>query len=189
MLFRSMSRKRQFFAIVATVLVLSSALSHLLVRVLAIGTDAIDRGKIDNSPGEPVLMIGSSLTFFGVSFRQIAKVMERPLVTCGVGGCSPCELETFAREVPEATRLISGVSLFDLIENNFSDSRVGHAAASTIWSPRRLAKQSLASQPSHWMVPRKITGTMFSRHFATRLVAQWKITSPRGTPHVQSRPG
>ena len=127
--------------LVAAMLVLSSALSHLLVRVLAIGTDAIDRGKIDNSPGEPVLMIGSSLTFFGVSFRQIAKVMERPLVTCGVGGCSPCELETFAREVPEATRLISGVSLFDLTENNLSDSRAGHAAASTIWSPRRLAKQ------------------------------------------------
>ena len=44
-------------------------------------------------------------------------------MTRGVGGCSPCELEPLIPEVPEATRLIIGVSMFDLNESNLSDSR------------------------------------------------------------------
>ena len=119
-----MSRGRQLLLVLAAVLVLSSALSHALVRLLEIRTDGIDRGRINpDAPGPPVLVMGSSLTFFGVSFRQVAQAMERPLVTRGVGGCSPCELETLAREVPDAKRLIIGVSIFDLNESNFSDSR------------------------------------------------------------------
>lgn len=119
-----MSRGRQFIIVLATVLVLSSGLSHALVRLLDIRTDGIDRGKINpDAPGPPVLVTGSSLTFFGVSFREVAKTMQRPLVTRGVGGCSPCELEPLIPEVPEATRLIIGVSMFDLNESNLSDSR------------------------------------------------------------------
>ena len=154
----ALSRKQQFFAIVATVLVLASALNHLLVRVLAIRTDAIDRGKIAAASGDPVLVMGSSLTFFGVSFHQIARAMQRPVVTRSVGGCSPCELEWLAREVPEATRLIIGVSLFDLNENNLSDSRpvlvpfgqtFGDLRAShTDWT---AAKRVLWSYPLPWI--------------------------------------
>ena len=119
-----MSRGRQLLIVLAAVLVLGSALSHAVVRVLGIRTDAMDRGRINSdAPGPPVLVTGSSLTFFGVSFREVAKSMERPLVTRGVGGASPCELEPLVREVPEATRLIIGVSIFDLNENNLSDSR------------------------------------------------------------------
>ena len=153
-----LSRKQQFFAIIATVLVLSSALSHLGVRVLKIRTDGIDRGNIPAGSGAPVLVMGSSLTFFGVSFRQIAKAMQRPLVTRGVGGCSPCELETLAREVPEATRLIIGVSIFDLNENNLGDSRpilvpFGQTlsdlrASHTDWT---AAKRVLWSYPLPWI--------------------------------------
>ena len=119
-----MTRGRQLILVVAAVLALSSALSHALVRLLDIRTDAIDRGRINpDAPGQPALVLGSSLTFFGVSFREVAKAMQRPLVTRSVGGCSPCELETLAREVPEATRVIIGVSILDLNEGNLSDSR------------------------------------------------------------------
>ena len=118
-----MSRKRQFFVIVVTVLVLSSAGSHLVVRLLGIRTDGIERSRIPAASGEPALVLGSSLTFFGVSFPQVAKAWPRPLITRSVGGCSPCELEPLAREVPEAARTIIGVSLFDLNESSICDAR------------------------------------------------------------------
>lgn len=119
-----MSRERQLLVILASVLVLSSALSHALVWALDIRTSGVERGRINaDATGKPALVLGSSLTFFGISFQQVAKAMNRPLLTRSVGGCSPCELESLAREVPEATRMIIGVSLFDLNENNLSDAR------------------------------------------------------------------
>ena len=121
---RAMSRGRQLLVILASVLVLSSMLSHAFVWALDIRTNGVDRGRINaDAPGKPALVLGSSLTFFGISFQQVAKAMDRPLVTRGVGGCSPCELEWLAREVREATRVIIGVSLFDLNENNLCDAR------------------------------------------------------------------
>ena len=154
-----MSRKRQFFAIAVSVIFLTALLSHLTVYFLNIRTDGIDRGKINaEAPGSPVLALGSSLTFFGVSFQEVAKTLQRPLVTRGVGGCSPCELEPLAREVPEATRLILGVSIFDLNESSLSDSRptlvpfgqtLGDLRAShTDWPS---AKRVLWSYPLPWI--------------------------------------
>ena len=119
-----MTRGRQLIVVLASVLVLSSALSHAIVRVLSIRTATVDRGRINSDAGgKPALVLGSSLTFFGISFGEVAKAMGRPLVTRSVGGCSPCELEWLAREVPEAGRTIIGVSIFDLNESNLSDSR------------------------------------------------------------------
>ena len=119
-----MSRGRQLLIVLASVLVLSSALSHAIMRVLDIRTNVIDRGRINaDAPGKPALVLGSSLTFFGISFQQVAKAMGRPLVTRSIGGCSPCELEWLVPEVPEAARTIIGVSIFDLNESNLSDSR------------------------------------------------------------------
>ena len=154
-----MSRGRQLLLVLAAVLVLSSALSHALVRLLDIRTDGIDRGRINpDAPGPPVLVMGSSLTFFGVSFREVAQAMERPLVTRGAGGGSPCELEPLAREVPEATRLIIGVSLFDLNESNLSDSRPALVSfAQTLGDLRAShadwpsAKRVLWSYPLPWV--------------------------------------
>ena len=75
----ALTRKQQFFAIVAVVLVLASALNHLLVRVLAIRTDAIDRGKIAAASGDPVLVMGSSLTFSGIwSISTTMETASRP---------------------------------------------------------------------------------------------------------------
>jgi hypothetical protein len=119
-----MTRRRQLIIILGAVLVLSSALSHLAASLLDIRADKVDRGTIDGgASGEPALILGSSLTFFGITWREVAKTIHRPLVTRSVGGCSPCELETLAREVPEAARTVIGVSLFDLNENSLSDSR------------------------------------------------------------------
>ena len=119
-----MSRGRQLLIVLASVLGLSSVLSHAIVRALEIRANAIDRARINGeAPGKPALVMGSSLTFFGISFQTVAKAMDRPLLTRGVGGCSPCELEYLMPEVPEAALTIIGVSIFDLNENNLSDSR------------------------------------------------------------------
>ena len=119
-----MSRGGQFAAILLAVTLLTSLLSHGVARLLHLRQNVVDRARIGlDTPGAPVLVTGSSLTFFGVSWREISRGIHRPLVTRGVGGASPCELETLALEVPEATRTIIGVSIFDLNENNLSDSR------------------------------------------------------------------
>ena len=154
-----MSRGRQLIVILAAVLVLGSVLSHAVVRLLDIRTNAIDRGKINaEAPGAPVLVMGSSLTFFGVSFREVAKAMQRPLVTRSVGGASPCELEPLALEVPEAARLILGISIFDLNESNLSDSRPSLVPFGQTFSDLRASgadwafkKRVLWSYPLPWL--------------------------------------
>ena len=119
-----MSRGRQLLVVLAAVLVLCSALSHALIWLLGIRTDVIDRGSIQpDAAGPPVLVTGSSLTFFGVSWQQAAKALQRPLLTRSVGGASPCELEPLLREVPQARCLIIGVSIFDLNESSLAESR------------------------------------------------------------------
>ena len=119
-----MSRRAQFAAILLAVTLLTSLLCHGAARLLHMRQNVVDRARIGpDTPGAPVLITGSSLTFFGVSWREISRRIQRPLITRSVGGASPCELETLALEVPQATRVIIGVSIFDLNENNLSDSR------------------------------------------------------------------
>ena len=154
-----MSRGRQLLVVLAAVLVLCSALSHALVWLLGIRTEVIDRAHIQpDAPGEPALVTGSSLTFFGVSWQQAAKALQRPLITRSVGGASPCELEPLLREVPQARRLIIGVSIFDLNENGLSDSRPALVpfgqtfrdlrASHTDWT---ATKRLLWSYPVPWL--------------------------------------
>jgi hypothetical protein len=143
------SRKRQFLVIIATVLALSSAGSHLVVHLLGIRTDGIERSRIAAASGKPALVIGSSLTFFGVSFPQVAKALPRPLITRSVGGCSPCELEPLAREVPEAARTIIGVSIFDLDEDNLCDARPALV-------PIQQTVRDLVSSRSDWPAAKRV---------------------------------
>lgn len=149
----ALNRKQQLLTIVAAVLVLSSAGSHLMVRLLGVRTDAIDRGKINaDAAGQPILVTGSSVTFFGVSFQQVAKAMQRPIITRSAGGASPCELEPLLREAPEAKRLIIGVSILDLNESNLSDSR-------PTLVPLRQSVSDLLASHADWPLAKRILGT------------------------------
>jgi len=150
-----MSRGRQLVVVLTAVVVLCSALSHAVMWLFQIRTDIIDRGKIDlGTPAPPALVTGSSLTFFGVSFREVAQAMQRPLITRSVGGASPCELEALAREVPEAQRLIIGISIFDLNENNLSDARPLLVPFGQSWHDLRASQTDwTASKRILWMYP------------------------------------
>ena len=150
-----MSRGRQLFIVLTAVVVLSSALNHALIRLLDIRTDVIDRGKISpEASGPPVLVTGSSLTFFGISWRKISATLQRPIMTRSVGGASPCELEPLLREVPEAGRLMIGVSIFDLNENNLSDSRAPLVPFAQTWNDLRATGTDwTASKRILWMYP------------------------------------
>lgn len=150
-----MSRGRQLLVVLTAVVVLTSALNHALIRWLDIRTDVIDRGKINpETAGPPILVTGSSLTFFGVSWGRISANLQRPIITRSVGGASPCELEPLLREVPEAGRLMIGVSIFDLNENNLSDSRASLVPFSQTWSDLRATQTDwTASKRVLWMYP------------------------------------
>ena len=154
-----MSRRAQFAAILLAVTFLTSLLCHGVARLLHMRQNLVDRARIEpDTPGAPVLVTGSSLTFFGVSWREISHRIQRPLVTRSVGGASPCELETLALEVPEAARVVIGVSIFDLNENNLSDSRANLVPLSrTLGDIRRSGadwsykKRVIWSYPLPWV--------------------------------------
>lgn len=178
-----MSRGRQLIVILAAVLVLGSVLSHAVARLLGISSDRIERRQINaDAPGTPILVMGSSLTFFGISFREIAKELPRPFVTRSVGGASPCELEPLALEVPEPARLIIGVSIFDLNESNLSDSRPSLVPFSRTVSDLResgadwpFTKRVLWSYPLPWLqqlfpVAGRSTGVMVNLRDKARSV-------------------
>lgn len=153
-----MSHRRQFFVICTAVFVLCSSLNYAAVHLLDIRTRVIDRGVIGTgSEVDAVLTLGSSIGFFGISFRQVSNLLNRPLITRSIGGCSPSELEVLAREVPSAARVIIAVSLFDLNENNICDSRALVSLPQTIrdlhdtgagWSE---TKRILWTYPVPWL--------------------------------------
>ena len=127
-----------------------------MVRLLGIRTDGIERSRIPAAFGEPALVLGSSLTFFGVSFPQVAKAWPRPLVTRSVGGCSRCELETLPWKCPRPRG--PSVSIFDLNESSLCDARpalapiqgtVGDVVASRADWP--AAKPVVWSYPLPWL--------------------------------------
>lgn len=154
-----MSRRTQLAVILLAVIVLASLLSHGVARFLHLRQNPVERARIESgTAGAPVLVTGSSLTFFGVTWREIARGIQRPLVTRSVGGASPCELESLALEVTDATRTIIGVSIFDLNENNLSDSRPQFVPLSrTLGDIRRspvdwpYKKRVLWSYPLPWV--------------------------------------
>lgn len=182
-----MSRGRQLLVVLTAVVVLSSVLNHAIIRWLDIRTDVIDRGKINpETAGPPILVTGSSLTFFGVSWRKISASLQRPIVTRSVGGASPCELEPLLREVPEAGRLMLGVSIFDLNENNLSDARAPLVPFAQTWNDLRATHTDwTASKRILWMYPLPWLQHVFplaGRSSAVMVNAREKVRALRPRP-------
>jgi hypothetical protein len=97
-------RRELQLVLIATVAIGIAALgSHLIarwVKIDTIGTSALTIGTSNGKP--PAFLTGSSLSSYGISWKEIAKVTDTQIKVWGLAGGSPVEFEQFQRKLPEA---------------------------------------------------------------------------------------
>ena len=119
-----MSRRKQLVVIIVTVLILTSALNHLLAwqfKIFSKAGESLHFGR----PDAPRLgfAAGSSLTFYGIAWNDIAESLNTRLVSYAVPGGSVREMEVMFRQQPAATCTFIGISAYDINENHISNFR------------------------------------------------------------------
>ena len=119
-----MSRRKQLLVILVAVLTLSSALDHLIARQFRIMARAGDPLQFGNGTGPHIAFVaGSSLTFYGIAWKDVAALIHAEVLSYAVPGGSVREMEVLFRRQPAATRTFIGISAYDINENHISDFR------------------------------------------------------------------
>jgi len=143
---------RQLAIVLLTVAALTSGASHLMVSWLHIDTTGVSQMKFGTGEAKaPILVAGSSLTFYGISFEKVSQAMSHQVVTRSVPSASPCELEQLVGAVPKADLYILGVSVFDLNEFALSDFRADV-------TPLARSLADLRESHSDWPYVKRILG-------------------------------
>ena len=110
--------------VIGTAIFVAAIASWTVAHFLGIQNPRVERANFGSHfSGPPVLVLGSSLTFFDMSFPNVAKALQRPIEVRSVGAASPCELEPLQQEVAGPAMTLIGVSIFDLNERNLSDAK------------------------------------------------------------------
>ena len=119
-----MSRRKQLVVIIVAVLLLTSALNHLIARQFKIFSTAAGQLQFGN-PAEPRLgfAAGSSLTFYGIAWSDVAAALDARLVGYAVPSGSVREMEVLFRRQPAATCTFIGISAYDINEHDICDFR------------------------------------------------------------------
>ncbi len=119
-----MSRRKQLVVIIVAVLLITSALNHLIARQFKIFSKAGERLEFGN-PDEKRLgfAAGSSLTFYGIAWKDVAESLGQKLVSYAVPGGSVREMEVMFRRQPAATCTFIGISAYDINEHHISNFR------------------------------------------------------------------
>lgn len=119
-----MSRRNQLLAVVVAVLAITSALSHLVASKCKILINAGEKLHYGKSSGQRVAFAaGSSLTFYGIAWQDVADAINAEVVGNAVPGASVREMEVFFRQHPEASRTFIGISAYDINEHHISNYR------------------------------------------------------------------
>lgn len=139
-----MSRTKQLWLIVAVVLAITSATSHIVARAVHIRLQAVSPLSFGetNRPIEAIAA-GSSLTFYGINWSEVARASGMRVQGWAVPSGSVVEMEVLQQQVPAAHLTFLGVSLLDLNENYLSDFRADVV-------PLMTAVQSLWEVDSTW---------------------------------------
>ena len=150
--------RRELVLCLAAATLGTALFSHAVARIAGLRVTAVSEARVQSHrTGEPVLVLGSSLTEFGLSLLQIARQFDAPVTSLTVPNGSSSELETVAAaERPSAT--IIGISIFDQNENTLSDFRGNLVPLTTTLSDLResasdlrLSKRILSVYPLTWL--------------------------------------
>lgn len=97
--------------------------SHSLAAWLGIKIERPEWRAFGGTAGEPIIVLGSSLTFFGFDWGRVAEATGSTVRGMGVPAASPAELEPFLPQESSRKPLVIGISAFDMIESSISDFR------------------------------------------------------------------
>src|SRR5712675_2463533 len=114
--FAMQTRRKQLLFIISAVVLLTSAASHLTMRSLHIDTVPLREwtvGSRNVSMLTPAMVMGSSLTFYGISVKEISEALRRPIVNLWIPSASSCELEQVQNVVKDVHLRFVGISLYD----------------------------------------------------------------------------
>jgi hypothetical protein len=120
-----MNGRLKLLSLTGGALLLASVGTYLLVAVLGIQTKAAAGYKRFGHVSGPAqaLISGSSLTYDGVDWTQVADALGMPVESWPVPGSSPAEWEQLQRRSPRAKTTFVGISLYDLNETWLCDFR------------------------------------------------------------------
>ena len=120
-----MSQRLKLTVIMGSAILLASVGTHFLAAGLGIQTKAATGYKRFGAISRPTqaLILGSSLTYSGVDWTQVAGLLGAGIESWPVPGSSPAEWEQLQRRSPQAKTTFVGVSLYDLNEVSLCDYR------------------------------------------------------------------
>ena len=119
-----MSRRKQLLVIFIAVLTLTSALDHLIAWQFKIMAKAGDQLQFGNATSPRLgFAAGSSLTFYGIAWKDVAELIHANVLSYAVPGGSVREMEVLFRRQPAATRTFIGISAYDINEYHISNFR------------------------------------------------------------------
>ena len=123
-MFVTVARKTQLLVIGLVVLVITSAVSHLVARGLHLRVQAVSTLTFgDRQQPAATVAAGSSLTFYGINWSEIAGATGSRVQGWAVPSGSVVEMETLQAQVTGARRTFLGLGISDLNENYLSDYR------------------------------------------------------------------
>jgi hypothetical protein len=132
--------------------ILASFGSRAIVRFSGLETKPVREWTIAETNREyPIIAMGSSFTFFGIDFKNLAHETGSPVVCRSAASASPSELEHIIPDLPNPKLTIIGVSVYDLNEQILGDFRADIV-------PIRQAISDLHSCGADWYFVKKVVG-------------------------------
>jgi hypothetical protein len=145
---------------IASTIVLASVGTHLLVTALDVPTKAGTSQRRFGNVGGPAqaFIAGSSLTYDGVGWNQVADLLGVAIASWPVPGSSPAEWEQLQRRSLRTKTTFVGVSLYDLNEAWLCDFRADivplNQTLADLWhsgSDLTFARRLLGCYPRAWV--------------------------------------
>ncbi|HUJ71532.1 MAG TPA: hypothetical protein VLZ30_04770 [Verrucomicrobiae bacterium] len=203
-----MSKRYETLIIALIVLGITSVTSHVVAWKCHLLTEVMPPlkfGKAD-APGTAVAT-GSSLTFYGIAWSEVAEAMRVKVVglTCPLASAS--EMEVLERRAPAAQCTFVGISIFDSDENCLSDHHAQvvplHEEVADLWSARvdwTHSKRALSQYPMTYiqmiyptagesrslMVRVREKLRMLSHRTPEAAVSEGAVITDKGNSHLDS---
>jgi hypothetical protein len=152
---------RRLLGTAAAVLALSAGLSHLTAAALGVRFASVSHLSVrPDLRGRPLVLLGSSITLYGLDQEALATAIGRPLTARFVPSGSPAELETLQAEVDPVSATVVGLSIYDMNELVLADRRPELV-------PIRRAVADLREAGADWPFTKRVLG-QYLLHGATR---------------------
>ncbi len=119
-----MNSRQRFSLVILLTLVFASAVSHALARWLRVTLDPMEAHHYGaESLRPPILVAGSSLTFFAVDWEGAAVRLGQKINTFACATASPCEIEAMPFATTEGAVRVIGISRFEMNEERITSLR------------------------------------------------------------------